>query len=123
MFNSMKKNSMKQLVFLTMLFGLMIVLNGSASAQQNCGEPGDNEVIIYEHIFSQAGGGICKKLSVGEYKDAAAMGLADLLLSTFTTFTDETLSFLIVGLFVKSASCLSNNSHAPVKSFPSHTSA
>ncbi len=82
MFNSMEKKSMKQLVFLTMLFGLMIVLNGSVSAQQNCGEPGDNEVIIYEHIFSQAGGGICKKLSVGEYKDAAAMGLADDIMSS-----------------------------------------
>ncbi len=71
----------KKMLFV-MLFGLMIVLNGSASAQQNCGEPGDNEVIIYEHIFSQAGGGICKKLSVGEYKDAAAMGLADDIMSS-----------------------------------------
>lgn len=65
-----------------MMFGLMMIFSGSVSAQQNCGEPGDNEVIIYEHIFSQSGGGICKKLSVGEYGDSSKMGLADNIMSS-----------------------------------------
>ena len=67
-----------------MLFGLMLVAGGSASAQQDkCGEPGDEEVIIYEHVFKSAGGnGTCKKLQVGEYKNAAEMGLADNIMSS-----------------------------------------
>lgn len=73
---------MKKLMFLTMMFGLMIVFSGNVSAQQNCGEPGDYEVIIYEHIFSQDGGGICKKLGVGEYGDSSKMGLADNIMSS-----------------------------------------
>ena len=73
---------MKKLMFLTMMFGLMMVFSGSVSAQQNCGEPGDNEVIIYEHIFNQDGGGICKKLGVGDYGDASKMGLADNIMSS-----------------------------------------
>ena len=83
MFNSMKKNSVKQLVFLTMLFGLMIGLNGSVSAQDKCGEPNDDQVIIYEHVF-QAGEDVggCKVLEVGEYKNAAAMGLGDDIMSS-----------------------------------------
>lgn len=73
---------MKKLMLLTMLFGLMIAFTGSASAQENCGEPGDYEVIIYEHIFNQAGGGICKKLGVGDYGDSSKMGLADNIMSS-----------------------------------------
>lgn len=73
---------MKKLMFLTMMFGLMMVFSGGVSAQQNCGEPGDNEVIIYEHIFNQDGGGICKKLGVGEYSDSSKMGLSDNIMSS-----------------------------------------
>lgn len=82
MFNLIEKKSMKKLVFLMMLFGLMIVVTGSASAQQNCGDPKDDEVIIYEHIFSQDGGGKCKVLKAGEYKNAAAKGLANNTMSS-----------------------------------------
>lgn len=74
---------MKKLMFLTMMFGLIIVLNGTASAQDKCGEPKDNQVIIYEHVY-QAGKdvGTCKVLEVGEYKTAAAMGLGDNIMSS-----------------------------------------
>lgn len=73
---------MKKLMFLTMIFGLMMVFSGSVSAQQNCGNPGANQVIIYEHIFSQDGGGKCIKLEVGEYPNAAKMGLSDNIMSS-----------------------------------------
>lgn len=73
---------MKKLMFLTMAFGLMMVFGGSVSAQQNCGNAGANQVIIYEHIFSQDGGGKCIKLEVGEYPDATKMGLADNIMSS-----------------------------------------
>lgn len=69
---------MKKLMFLTMMFGLMMVFNGSVSAQeQNCGNPADGEVIVFEHTSNHSGGGKCVKLKVGEYKDAAAIGLVD----------------------------------------------
>lgn len=49
----------------------------------NCGEtPGDDEVYIYENIFTHDKGGKCVKLSTGEYKDAAATGLADNVMSS-----------------------------------------
>ena len=55
----------------------------AASTGGTCGAaPGDDEVYIYEHIFSQDGGGKCVKLGVGEYKDAAATGLADNIMSS-----------------------------------------
>ena len=54
----------------------------TAAANDKCGNVGDDEVIIYEHIFSQDGGGKCVKLQPGEYKDAAAMGLADNIMSS-----------------------------------------
>ncbi len=55
----------------------------TAASTGTCGEtPGDDEVYIYEHIFSAQDAeyrksGKCVKLQAGEYKDAAAMGLAD----------------------------------------------
>lgn len=82
MFNSIKKNLMKNLVFLTMMFGLMMVFSGIVSAQQNCGNPKENQVIIYEHIFSQNGGGKCIVLEVGEYPKASQMKLADNIMSS-----------------------------------------
>lgn len=45
-------------------FGLMIVAAGSASAQQNCGDPKDDEVIVYENVFTHDGGGKCKVVKV-----------------------------------------------------------
>lgn len=57
-------------------------ISTTAAANDKCGSPGDDEVIIYEHIFSQDGGGKCVKLQPGEYKDAAAMGLADNIMSS-----------------------------------------
>ncbi len=55
----------------------------TAASTGTCGAaPGDEEVYIYEHIFSQDGGGKCVKLGVGEYKDAAATGLADNMMSS-----------------------------------------
>jgi hypothetical protein len=55
----------------------------AASTGGTCGQtPGDDEVYIYEHIFSQDGGGKCVKLGVGDYKDAAATGLADNMMSS-----------------------------------------
>ncbi|MBK7707232.1 MAG: M12 family metallopeptidase [Acidobacteria bacterium] len=55
----------------------------TTAAAGTCGEaPGDDEVYIYEHIFSQDKGGKCVKLGVGEYKDAAATGLADNIMSS-----------------------------------------
>lgn len=82
MFSSIKKNSMKNLAFLLMLSGLMLVAGGSVSAQDKCGEPGDEEVIIYEHVFKPGVTGECKKLQVGEYKNAAEMGLRDNIMSS-----------------------------------------
>ncbi len=55
----------------------------ATSTGGTCGAtPGDDEVYVYEHIFSQDGGGKCVKLAAGEYKDAAAMGLADNMMSS-----------------------------------------
>lgn len=67
----------------------------AASTGGTCGAaPGDDEVYIYEHIFSQDGGGKCVKLGVGEYKDAAATGL-----------TDDTMSSIKVGKNVHAVIC------------------
>ncbi len=63
---------------------------GSTTTASNgaCGEAlGDDEVYIYEHIFSAQDAeyrksGKCVKLQVGEYKNAAAMGLADNIMSS-----------------------------------------
>ena len=54
----------------------------NAEALEKCGGLGDDEVIIFEHIFSQDGGGRCVKLQVGEYKNAAAMGFDDNIMSS-----------------------------------------
>lgn len=55
----------------------------TAAVAATCGEtPGDDEVYIYEHIFTQDKGGKCVKLGVGEYKDAAATGLTDNIMSS-----------------------------------------
>jgi hypothetical protein len=60
----------------------------TAASTGACGEaPGDDEVYIYEHIFSSKDeayrkSGKCVKLTAGEYKDAAAMGLADNMMSS-----------------------------------------
>lgn len=60
----------------------------TAATTGTCGEaPGDDEVYIYEHIFSSTNeayrkSGKCVKLTAGEYKDAAAMGLADNMMSS-----------------------------------------
>lgn len=70
-------------MFLTMMFGLMMVFSGSVSAQQNCmDEPKDDEVIIYEHVYKPNYTGKCTRLSVGEYADAAKMNLADNIMSS-----------------------------------------
>lgn len=43
--NILEKNYVKKLMFLSMLFGLIIIVNGSASAQQNCSKNlGDKKV-------------------------------------------------------------------------------
>lgn len=89
---------MKKLVFLTMMFGLMMVFSGSVLAQQNCGEPGDEEVIIFEHVFSDKREGICKKISVGEYDDVTKAGL-----------TDNTMSSIKVGKKVYAEVCDGKN--------------
>lgn len=63
--------------------GTTNVNSATTASTATCGEtPGDDEVYIYEHIFSQDKGGKCVKLGVGEYKDAAAMGLADNIMSS-----------------------------------------
>lgn len=54
----------------------------NAESLEKCGGLGDDEVIIFEHIFSQDGGGRCVKLQVGEYKNAAAMGFDDNIMSS-----------------------------------------
>lgn len=73
---------MKKLMFLTMMFGLMMVFNGSVSAQQNCGEPGDNEVIIFEHTSNHNNGGKCQKLAVGDYGDLSKTEVGENFMSS-----------------------------------------
>ena len=63
-----------------MLFGLMILATGSVSAQ-NC-TPNDDQIAIFEHTSNHNNGGKCKVLSVGEYKNAAEIGLPDNAMSS-----------------------------------------
>ncbi len=65
-----------------MMFGLMMVFSGSVSAQQNCGEPGDDEVIIYEHTFNHNKGGKCQKLGVGDYADLSKTEVGENFMSS-----------------------------------------
>jgi len=69
----MKRKSIKKLVFLMMLFGLMIVVTDSVSAQI-C-QPNDNQVAIFEHTPDYLGGGKCAVKGVGDYKSPEEMGL------------------------------------------------
>ncbi|HRH43515.1 MAG TPA: hypothetical protein PKY82_17930 [Pyrinomonadaceae bacterium] len=78
----------------------------SAPVVDNCAGPGDNEVIVYEHIFSQDGGGKCVKLKPGEYKNAAAIGLAD-----------NSMSSIKIGVNVRATVCDGENFAAPCEEF------
>lgn len=90
---------MKKLMFLTMMFGLIVIFSGSAFAQQtNCGDPGNGEVIVFENGFTHNNGGKCVKLKAGEYKDAAAIGLAN-----------NTMSAIKVGSGVYAIACDGDN--------------
>jgi hypothetical protein len=74
MFNSMKKKSIKKLVFLMMLFGLMIVVTDSVSAQK-C-QPNDDQVAIMEHTPTDPRGpGICVVQGAGDYNNPEKMGM------------------------------------------------
>lgn len=96
-------------MFLTMMFGLMMVFSGSVSAQQNCGEPKDNQVIVFEHIFSQNGGGKCKVLEVGDYSNPTKMGLAN-----------DTMSSIKVGKGVTAMVCRDFDFKGPCEVFASN---
>jgi len=77
-----------------------------AHVADSCDSPADNEVIIYEHIFSQDGGGKCVKLKPGEYKNAAAIGLADNIMSSIK-----------VGVNVRATVCDGENFTPPCEDF------
>jgi len=70
---------MKKLVFLTMMFGLMVVFSGSASAQSNC-VPKDNEVALFMHANYT---GDCKVFKIHGYLDIEKAGFPDNHLSSF----------------------------------------
>ena len=78
----------------------------AAAKPDNCDGPADNEVIIYEDIFSDNGGGKCVKLKVGEYKNAAAMG-----------FANDSMSSIKVGVNVRATVCDNENFTAPCEEF------
>lgn len=78
----------------------------AAAKPDNCDGPADNEVIIYEHIFSDNGGGKCVKLKVGEYKNAAEMG-----------FANDSMSSIKVGVNVRATVCDNENFGAPCEEF------
>ncbi len=75
-------------------------------AADSCDAPADNEVIVYEHVFSQDGGGKCVKLKPGEYKNAAEMG-----------FPDNNMSSIKVGVYVRATVCDGENFAAPCEDF------
>lgn len=77
-----------------------------AHTADSCDAPADNEVIVYEHIFSQDGGGKCVKLKPGEYKNATAIGLADNIMSSIK-----------VGVNVRATVCDGENFTAPCEDF------
>lgn len=72
----------------------------------NCDGPADNEVIVYEDIFSSNGGGKCVKLKPGEYKTAAEMG-----------FANDSMSSIKVGVNVRATVCDNENFTAPCEEF------
>lgn len=77
-----------------------------AHSADSCDAPADNEVIVYEHVFSQDGGGKCVKLKPGEYANAAAIGLADNIMSSIK-----------VGVNVRATVCDGENFAAPCEDF------
>lgn len=77
-----------------------------AHAADSCAAPADNEVIVYEHVFSQNGGGKCVKLKPGEYRNAVAIGLADNIMSSIK-----------VGVNVRATVCDGENFVAPCEDF------
>lgn len=66
-------------MFLTMMFGLMLVFSGSASAQNKC-IPKDNEVALFMHANYT---GECKVFRIGGYLDTEKAGFPDNHLSSF----------------------------------------
>ncbi len=70
---------MKKLMFLTMMFGLMIVFSGSVSAQSNC-VPKDKEVAFFVHHNYT---GDCKVFKIGGYLDITKAGFPEDQLSSF----------------------------------------
>lgn len=83
--------------------------NTSAAAPpkpDNCDGPGDDEVIVYEHVFYDNGGGKCVKLKPGEYKNATEIGLAN-----------DTMSSIKIGVNVRATVCDGENFTAPCEEF------
>lgn len=73
----------------------------------NCNGPADNEVIVYEDVFSDnGGGGKCVKLKPGEYKNAGEMG-----------FANDSMSSIKVGVNVRATVCDNENFTAPCEEF------
>ena len=83
--------------------------NTSAAAPpkpDNCDGPGDDEVIVYEHVFYDNGGGKCVKLKPSEYKNATEIGLAN-----------DTMSSIKIGVNVRATVCDGENFTAPCEEF------
>lgn len=102
----LEKNYMKKFMFLTMLLGLMIVATNNVSAQ-NC-VPKAGEVAVFEHVFSQSGGGKCKILTVGDYSNPTKMGLAN-----------DTMSSIKIGQGVTATVCRDFDFKGPCEVFES----
>ncbi len=86
----LKKNSMKKIMFLMMLFGLFFITAGNVSAQ-NC-VPKDNQVAVYDDWKF---GGDCKVLNVGDYASIV----------TAAKFENDVVSSVKVGKNVKAMLC------------------
>lgn len=78
----------------------------AAPKPDNCPGPGDNEVIVFEHIFSENGGGKCVVLKPGEYKNPAEIGLAN-----------DSMSSIKVGVNVRATVCTNDNFGTPCEEF------
>lgn len=72
----------------------------------NCPGPAENEVIVFEHIFSDNGGGKCVVLKPGEYKNATEIGLEN-----------DTMSSIKIGTGVRATICTHDNFGEPCEEF------
>lgn len=100
--NMLEKKYMKKFVFLTMLFGLMIIVTNDVSAQ-TC-NPNDDQIAVYHDLNYK---GNCKVLDIADYVSYAKR--ADLPPGPVTNMPDNVISSVKLGKNVKAVICEHSN--------------